>query len=399
MTANTELFDAALRHQVALRRYTSDVLQRMIKLLEVADRDLAGKLRQRLTSVRTKRELTQLLAEVRALRKATVAQLQEEFEDELTELVVLEAAHEERIIKSSVPVELVLASPSLTRVEALVRNDLFYGQKLRDWFRDLRDQDRSRLDREIALGIMNGEDVDTMVRRIIGNRSTNYSDGVLSTTRQHAQVLVRTAVNHASNSARELVWEANADVVWALRWTSTLDGRTSLICIARDGDYAMVGGEPMEGVPLLAPQDARPPAHPNCRSLMVAVLSPEGVVGNRASVSDTRDRRRRDIDFRAEARAEAGDKWRGMSRKQRDDLIRRKRSAWAQENIGQQPAGTTYEQWLKRQSNDFQDAVLGLTKAKLWRNGSVTADDFIDAGGRTRSLSELDQLMKRRRKR
>jgi len=400
VTANTDLFDASLRHQVALRRYSATVLKRMRRLLQAADRDLAAQLRERLPDTEGKRRLQELIKEVRALRKAMVEKVQEELREELLELGQSEVEWEQKIIRDVTPIELSLASVPLDRIQSLVDNEPFQGQKLKDWFKDITARDRSRLDRAITLGVVNGETTDDIVRRVVGTRVNKYTDGVLSTTRREADTLVRTAVNHASNASRELLWGANSDIIWALRWTATLDGRTSKICITRDGDYSVVPGqEAPSNVPLLSPQTARPPAHPNCRSTMVAALSPDGILGERPFVRDKRDRRKREIDFRREAKEKAGDRWKTMSSADRRTAISSQRKAWGEKNIGRVPAETTYEEWLKRQDGDFQNAVLGPTRAKLWRSGKVELDDFVDAGGRTRSLSEMDQLIARNKER
>ena len=48
MTANQDLFDAQIRHQIELRGYSSYVPQRVNKVLDRADKELAEKLRARL---------------------------------------------------------------------------------------------------------------------------------------------------------------------------------------------------------------------------------------------------------------------------------------------------------------------------------------------------------------
>jgi len=52
---------------------------------------------------------------------------------------------------------------------------------------------------------------------------------------------------------------------------------------------------------------------------------------------------------------------------------------------------TTYNSWLKRQPADFQDEVLGVERAKLFRGG-MNVDKFTDDNGRTLTLAELKSL-------
>lgn len=393
--ANQELFDAALRHQVALRRYSNTTVRRIKRLLEEADRDLAATLRQRLARVMdsgpdTTARLEELLKEVRAMREAVMAQLRDEAKGELLDLSRLEADWEHAIMAASIPIEMNLATAPLGRLNAVVTSRPFQGRFLREWFDNLQRTEQEGIKQALRLGITNGETLDQIVRRVIGTKAAQYTDGVVTTTRRNAEAIMRTAITHVSNAARGEVWDANGDIIYALRWTSTLDGRTSAVCRARDGDLVMMGdNRPPPGADLLKPKDARPPAHINCRSVMVAVFSPEGIMGDRPFVRDKRRRDARERDFRAEARDAAGTDWRTMSQAERNAAIRARRDAWGQENIGQLPSSTTYSEWMSRQPVGFQDEVLGATKAQLFRSGRLTLDDFVDRAGRELPLSEL----------
>lgn len=394
MTANQDLFDAALRHQVAVRRYSATLLRQMAALLEEADRSLVEHLRLKLAramgATDTTARLEVLIAEMRAMRAAIADTLEALARGELIDFSKLEAEWEQSIITTAVPVELVLAAPSLDRLRAIVESEPFQGRFLADWFSSLKRTDQERIEQALRLGMANGETLDDIVRRVVGTRANKYADGILAMNRRNAEAIMRTAINHVSTAARGAVWDANSDIILALRWTATLDGRTSAVCRARDGDLAMVGDNKLPpGATALNPREARPPAHVGCRSTMVAVLSPDGVVGERPFVRDARTRSAREVDFRADAKARAGDAWSSMTEAERRAATARIRSAWAAENIGQLPAATTYQDWMARQPRAFQDEVLGVTKARLFREGRLTLDDFVDRSGRELTLDEL----------
>ena len=59
------------------------------------------------------------------------------------------------------------------------------------------------------------------------------------------------------------------------------------------------------------------------------------------------------------------------------------------ESIGQVPAKTTYQEWLKTQSQAFQDDVLGKVRAKLFRQGNLTLDKFVNRAGDEIPLRDL----------
>lgn len=58
--------------------------------------------------------------------------------------------------------------------------------------------------------------------------------------------------------------------------------------------------------------------------------------------------------------------------------------------IGRTRADESYGVWLKRQPAKFQDEVLGVAKGKLFRDGKVSIERFVDIStGREYTLDEL----------
>ena len=55
-------------------------------------------------------------------------------------------------------------------------------------------------------------------------------------------------------------------------------------------------------------------------------------------------------------------------------------------------ADTNYEQWLRKQPKAFQEEVLGIAKAKLFRDGKISIGRFVDEQGRVLSLDQLREL-------
>ena len=383
-TANQRIFDAALRHQVGLRRFTAGEVARIVALLEEADRDLVRQLRARLGSVRarpteyTSERLQRLLEDVRLARREAFALMRGQLSPTLRKLATMEAGFEGRLLQEAMPFSVELATVAPAQLRAIVTTQPFAGANLGQWYSSLASADQGGLTRAIQLGLSQGENLDQIVRRVAGTRSAGFRDGVLALNRRNAETVVRTAINGVANAARESVWSENADIISALRWTSTLDGRTSPVCRARDGALtpATAGGTLPEGSRALDPLGARPPAHPGCRSVMVAQVDGVAAVGTRPTVSDTRTRDKREVDFRAEARKTGRP-------------IQEVRKRWADENIGFTPAATDYNSWLRTQPPSFQADVLGPARAKLFREGGLSLDRFVDSTGRQYTLLEL----------
>lgn len=381
-TANEEYRDAVLRHQIGLRRYSSGLAKRVADLLARADADLVDLLNARLPRFLdreidfTGERWAVLLQDIRAARSVAIQEYKDLSREELNKLSKMEADREINQLEAAIPIEVSFATVAADQLRAIVSSRPFQGRLLNDWFKTLEAQDGARVIQAIQVGMTEGEPIPSIVKRIVGTKANNYADGILSITRQNATAIVRTAVNHVSNTAREYVWEANEDIVIARIWHSTLDGRTSAICRARDGLGAPVGENVLPpDIGKLQPPSARPPAHINCRSVMVVLIG-NGLLGNRPFVVDTRTPGGREVDFQAEARASGRN-------------IKDVRSDWFDENIGQVPAGTTYNEFLRRQSASFQDEVLGKTKGKLFRTGDLNVQQFIDRSGNELTLSEL----------
>lgn len=164
------------------------------------------------------------------------------------------------------------------------------------------------------------------------------SDTVKTRSRKQAATLTRTVINHVTAQARQVI---NTEVFGDYEdlFIATLDSNTTITCAGFDDQSFKQGEGP------------RPPLHYGCRSLRVAKIPPElalpGFEGVRPTVVDGQ--------------------------------------------ASQVSAKTTYSGFLKAQSKEFQDEVLGVERAKLFRSGEVTLDKFTDDDGRVLTLDELRQ--------
>lgn len=403
-TANLIYFDAAIRHQIGIRNMTTSQVNELVGVLEKADQDLVSRLERIIapsigkdfssSSARHKK----LIAQIKAIRSVAIREIKKEFRNNLIDVAKIEEDFERRMLAASLPVEIDFETIPLETLTAIIQNKPITagpsGAKTLDqWFTSLERADLERIISAVQLGILEGQNIKDIVARVAGTRSLGYQDGILSLSRINLEAIVRTAVNSISNTARETVWEANTDIMEYLIWTSTLDGRTSAICRSRDGQIVVLGDNPIpkNGI-LLNPQSARPPAHVNCRSIMVATFSRDGIVeriGERPFVRSADSPQKRQIDFRQQAKQKAGDDWASMTQSERRQATRSIANAWADKNIGQVPSSLNYQDWLSTQPAAFQDQVLGKTKGKLFRTGKVTVHDFVTTQGNAITLKQL----------
>ena len=155
---------------------------------------------------------------------------------------------------------------------------------------------------------------------------------VTTRSRQQAEAVIRTATNHVGATARDEVYRANADILEGERFMATLDSHTTITCAGLDRTLHPLG------------QGPRPPLHYRCRSIRVPVVKEEyrlGGLGERASMDGPVDNQ------------------------------------------------LTYGGFLRRQSKEFQDDVLGPRRAALFRSGKVKINQFTDDAGRVLTLDEL----------
>lgn len=382
-TANQRLYEATIRHQIQVLRFAAGEADRVLRVLADAEVEviekIAGALAQGEEGEGKRQRLERQLLSIQKRRAQIYQTIAGDLQTNLNAFAAAEVEWEESAIRAVVPVDLTLAEVPLASLQAISSSPIA-GLTLDRWLNKISASEADGLQRAVTQGVLQGETTDQIIGRVRGTRAGNYQDGVLSISRRNAEALVRTAVNHVSNGARDQMWQANSDIVRAKRWTSTLDGRTSLICQGRDGHVTpMPGHDLLEGEVPLNPLGATPPAHFNCRSVFVAILDAIGLAGNRPFVADTRTRTARERDFRAEARKRGVD-------------VRQVRQEWADEKIGRVPAKVTYEQWLRRQSTEFQNEVLGPTRASMWRQGAVPLDRFVDASGKKLSLEALRRI-------
>ena len=205
----------------------------------------------------------------------------------------------------------------------------------------------------IRMGVLQGDTVSDMVRKVRGTRARAFGDGILSIDRRSAEAMVRTAVGHTVSVARDNVYSANADVVKAVQWVSTLDSRTSEICRQHDGKtYTVDTHKPIgHTLPWLGGPGQ---AHWNCRSCSVPVFKSMKELGiDMPELPATETRASMD---------------------------------------GQVPATMTYAKWFGKQSAARQDEVIGATRGRLFRSGAVEFSQFANDKGRTLTLKELGAL-------
>ena len=302
----------------------------------------------------TEARLNALRTQVSNLIHTLDAELTPVLVDNVKEASIAAAEVEQAAFKRILPAGLDVTTPNLGVLQTAATTSSFNGASITEWSKAFHRSLTETTWHSIVDGITSGTTNADLVRELLGTSSAKIKGGALQARRRGLEALVRTSINHATNQGRQMVWEANTDLIKSVRWVSTLDTRTTPICRERDGKVGPVSDDPdwtpPQGADRLEPRFARPPAHPNCRSTTVAITKSWKELG--FDVEDLPPATRASMD-------------------------------------GQVPASTTYFEWLNRQSAATQNEALGPARMKLWREGGVTPDRFQNDAGRYYTLAEL----------
>ncbi|MGJ8685838.1 MAG: hypothetical protein ACSHWQ_00055 [Spongiibacteraceae bacterium] len=388
-TANEALYDRSVEHAVDLERYKLQAQQKIMALHERLRVDL----RKNLLDIEREsllKELDGLLDRVREAEGGTWAYL----DTELKELSAIESQFWTGTFTASLPVAYNFIQPAAEHLYAAAMSRPFQGRVLREWAQAQQSDAMKRVRDSIRLGFANGESIPDITRRVVGTRAEGYRDGILNISRRNATAVVRSAVAHTAATARDLSIEANADIIEGVFWDAVLDGRSTQICRARSGLKYTTDGKPIgHNLPWLGGPSR---AHWQCRSTGIPFFDNETIadlMGERPQVVDTRTRRVREIDFRAQAKAKSGKEWSGMTEAQRRADISAIRRDWTAKAVGTVPASTNYPTWLQTKPRAFVEDVLGVEKARLFLDEGVPIEAFSDRKGGELTLKQLRQRL------
>jgi hypothetical protein len=355
--ANAVLQDEAISHAHDLHRFSVGVIQRMIAVLNRTDAKLMAQLTEALMQLErdsfTVARLEAMLSSVRQVNAEAYAAVLDALQPEMRGLARVEAAAQVGAFKAAVPaivqIQFPIAGISAEQVYAAALSRPFQGRLLKDWAANLEQSRLGLIRNAVRAGFVEGQTTAEIIQKIRGTRALKYADGLLNKPRHEVAAVVQTALSHTAQTARAVMTDANADLIKATRWVSTLDTRTSTMCRIRDGltytphDHKPIGHSIPWG-------DGPGRLHFNCRSISVPVLKSWRELG--IPVDEASPGTRASMD-------------------------------------GQVPAELTYKQWFERQSAARQEDILGPARFKLLQKGKVSLDSFYNDKGRWLSLDEL----------
>ena len=332
MSTDQFLTDAATRHQLFLLRYGNGRSKKAVKLLNTLRQKINARLAQEPADFQAQR-LQDLLKDVDALTKLTMKDIKTLIEMEALDLAVVESNFTADMLNVVSSVSLVLPAEAVL-VAAVNSTPMSVaasaGVTIPDALSQFGVKKGAQVLQEITDGVTLGDRTPTISRKV---------DRLFRTLiKRQLTSLVGTIINAVGSVARNQMYKQNKNLFDKYEWVSTLDGRTTFVCMARDGKVYRIGEGPM------------PPAHYACRSTTIPKLKQEFDLtlkfkGTRPSVGDNGARR--------------------------------------------VSSNMNYGEWLKTQNREFVDEALGIERSRLFRSGKMSIDKFVDPTGRVYTLEQL----------
>jgi SPP1 gp7 family putative phage head morphogenesis protein len=248
---------------------------------------------------------------------------------------------------ASVGIDTVIPSASI--VTEIAKSAVMQGGTMGEWFGQLNETTRFNLSRTIKNGVSLGLTNAQIAKSLMGKGDKGSEP--IAKARRDAMAITRTATQTVANDVRMASYMENADIIKAVQWVSTLDSRTSDICIARAGktwtfpEFKPIGHN--------IPWNNGPPAHWACRSTSVPVTRSMAEITGKAA----------------------------------DQIAPRTRASMD----GQVAQDLTFDQFLKNKPPEFADEMLGKGRAKLWRSGKITLSQLLDQRGNSLTLTQLER--------
>ena len=338
MTVSDQLHDLIIIRQLLLQRIIGGQDAAINKQLDTVAAAIEKALKgDDLTNYKGKR-LAKAIDELKAMVSITPP--------DLAELATAEASF---LQSAFVSVGIDTVIPPVSVVDTIAKTSLIQGATIGEWFGRLNESARFDIERAIKNGVTLGQTNREIAKAIVGN-GTDKGPQALAKARRDAMAITRTGVQTIANEARMAGLMENQDIIKAVQWVSTLDSRTSDICIARSGktwtfpEFKPIGHS--------IPWNGGPPAHWSCRSSYVPITKSFAEIRNEPVAKEISQTTRASMD-------------------------------------GQVAADLSFDQFLKNKPASFADEMLGKGKAELWRSGKITLSQLLDQRGNPLTLAQL----------
>lgn len=380
----SDLFAAALTEAtIDLNQMTEGARRKVLRILTALHEDLAQELGllglDDSTLTANQRKIRRLSKSVKAVIDKRFALTSAGVTRVLLDIAELTQDRTVKMINDIFTVNLGKAVLNKAELRALVSDTVVLGEPTAEWWVGQAEATRRKYMRDVRQGIQRGDttqDILSVVRGKFTGKTLpvkmangrvrmirQYAGGSLDVTVRQADALLTTAVQSVANEAMRQTYKGNEDILRGYGAITTLDGRTSPICMARTGGSWDLKGAPLpesetdEGFP------GWPPWHYRCRT----VLGP---------ITKTWE----------QLEKEAGSKRRKLLNTVPDSV---KVSFDGQ--VGKEVK--SFDDWLRVRGDGFAKRKLGPTLFQLWKDDKITTRSLIDQRGRPRTVKDIRKAL------
>ncbi len=238
--------DTYATHTINILRVAAGLREEAISVLTDLEGELISKAANA-TTTSQKARLNALLTQTQGSISAAYTVMQKNHLTGLRGLARLEGIHTKQALGKAIGADVFTVATSANQLAAVADAAVVMGHSSAAWWGQQANAMQFSFAGQMRRGILSGEDTDTIISRIRGTKANGYTDGLMNVPRRQAEALVRSSAISTTNAARIKTLEGMDDVVKGIQWLSTLDGRTTQICMGLSGkiwrlpDYAPIG--------------------------------------------------------------------------------------------------------------------------------------------------------------
>jgi len=336
-----QLQDEILKHTLQILRLSAGEEARALEIMQELERELKDLLETGNLADATKRDIQALIKQADDAIAIGYSRVGASLDTHA--LVVVIAQKTQEIIQDVIPATVKLPTDAL--LMQLGKDVLIDGAPSSAWWAKQSENLQFKFAAQVRQGIVNNETQERIVQRIVGKRG---EPGIMDRARSDVRALVHSSVMTAANQARLATFKKNADIISGVKWLATLDGHTCLRCAALDGQAWNLDGEKLTGTKVAF---QAPPIHFGDRCVLTPLPKSFAEIG--LNIPEPTDKGQR------------------------------------ASSLGPVAGDTTFQGFLKRQSPEFIDKVLGKERAALFQSGKITVRDLVSGTGRALTLDQL----------
>jgi SPP1 gp7 family putative phage head morphogenesis protein len=343
MSTRQYLIDTHTKHKIFLLRKAGGMYKQMLPFLKQLQEELEEIIKNSPT-VYSRERYKQIFLDIAALHQTIISKMGKAILKQAKALSAYEAQFAKGLAEKAVVAD--FNSPNLNQIYSAVFTSVLDRQVIGEGgFNPKISKKGSKTVQDLLEDFGQAKSVKAIqiirngfvLGKVTSDIVTDLRQQTVSLNRRQAKTLAVTITNHVASQSHKAFYQENLDIIKGFQVVATLDDATTLTCGALDGKVFPVD------------EFEEPPYHWNCRTTYIPVFDDEL---NKSNIDGTRP-----------AQKENGEYERVNTK-------------------------TTYNSWLKSQSADFQDEILGPARGKLFRGG-LSVDKFVDENFSPITLDEL----------